>query len=580
MLTGITLENFKAFKEPQFIRIKPITLVYGPNNAGKSSIIQALAFLKHVNDTLGNCDPMTVDYGGESLYLGSWLDLVHGHDQAATMRISLHFENCCIRWSFGWHEHGPKILSFIFFNNEKPIGEEAIARGVNSAGAADLKWSVELNSKHPLWGKYKSLIWKTISEFHRANHIETTDDDHDSPEERKCLHPEKDSICKKIEYLKDLFDSAYETWFVEEWRQIPVAYDLNRECNPVSLFPGLVNYFGRPNDNAHNDDQGISPNYDRIWFNCSDNELLQYSKKIVEILETPGFDLHKNTTFIDKMLSTVGMAEETILQGPNVKTMFSSGYYNSPITRPYHVGAFRKEADLLLKRNSSNKNKKHCDDGFFSSDMRDLYGVNKALEQLEVDYTIEDRIVMTVSFKPGEVKLDDLTNAEVHHSDTEIVCVDKSGRSHSLLSVGSGVSVILPIIMALGTFRSKFLSIEEPESHIHPRLQANLADIILSSTMSKADNQTLVETHSEHLILRILRRIRETTEKDYSDWSDDLIKACPNGLRPEDVSVLYVEPAKAGEEGAKVIELPVTLDGDFSRPWPGGFFAERSKELF
>ncbi len=51
MLTGITLVNFKAFKEPQFIPIKPITLVFGPNNAGKSSIIHALAFLKHFHHT-------------------------------------------------------------------------------------------------------------------------------------------------------------------------------------------------------------------------------------------------------------------------------------------------------------------------------------------------------------------------------------------------------------------------------------------------------------------------------------------------------------------------------------------------
>jgi predicted ATPase len=211
----------------------------------------------------------------------------------------------------------------------------------------------------------------------------------------------------------------------------------------------------------------------------------------------------------------------------------------------------------------------------------DFYGVNAMLKQIEIDYTIKNRIVKTVSFKPGEVNFEDLSNAEVVHSDKELVCVDKEGKTHSLLSVGSGVSVILPLIMALSQqSRREFLSIEEPESHIHPRLQANLADIILASTMGKVGAQTLIESHSEHLILRILRRIRETTAKDYSDWSDDLIKACTNGLRPEDVSVLYVEPAKAGEEGAKVIELPVTLDGDFSRPWPGGFFAERDKELF
>jgi hypothetical protein len=79
------------------------------------------------------------------------------------------------------------------------------------------------------------------------------------------------------------------------------------------------------------------------------------------------------------------------------------------------------------------------------------------------------------------------------------------------------------------------------------------------------------------LILRILRRIRETTEKDFTDWPEALKNACPNGIRPEDVAVLYVEP---GEEGAMVVELPVTADGDFSRPWPSGFFTERAKELY
>jgi hypothetical protein len=41
--------------------------------------------------------------------------------------------------------------------------------------------------------------------------------------------------------------------------------------------------------------------------------------------------------------------------------------------------------------------------------------------------------------------------------------------------------------------------------------------------------------------------------------------------------VLYVQP---GDQGSEVIELPVTADGDFRVPWPGGFFAERVTEIF
>ena len=47
-LTKLTLKNFKAFKETQEIPLKPITLIFGPNSAGKSSIFHALAYLRHV----------------------------------------------------------------------------------------------------------------------------------------------------------------------------------------------------------------------------------------------------------------------------------------------------------------------------------------------------------------------------------------------------------------------------------------------------------------------------------------------------------------------------------------------------
>ena len=49
-LTHLLLGNFKAFKRTQRIPIRPITLIYGKNNSGKSSIIQALLYAEHVRD--------------------------------------------------------------------------------------------------------------------------------------------------------------------------------------------------------------------------------------------------------------------------------------------------------------------------------------------------------------------------------------------------------------------------------------------------------------------------------------------------------------------------------------------------
>ena len=152
----------------------------------------------------------------------------------------------------------------------------------------------------------------------------------------------------------------------------------------------------------------------------------------------------------------------------------------------------------------------------------------------------------------------------------DIVLLDKrNGTSVSHRDVGIGVSQVLPVLVSAYASSENLVTIEQPEIHLHPALQAELGDVFLESALGAGGNTFLLETHSEHLILRILRRIRETTE-------GRLPEGCP-AVRPEQVAVLYVQP---GSDGAEVVHIPVTPDGEFERPWPDGFFAERAKELY
>ena len=48
-LTGVYLENFQSIKNPTYINLEKLTFLYGPNSAGKSSIIDALKILEHVS---------------------------------------------------------------------------------------------------------------------------------------------------------------------------------------------------------------------------------------------------------------------------------------------------------------------------------------------------------------------------------------------------------------------------------------------------------------------------------------------------------------------------------------------------
>ena len=78
-----------------------------------------------------------------------------------------------------------------------------------------------------------------------------------------------------------------------------------------------------------------------------------------------------------------------------------------------------------------------------------------------------------------------------------------------------------------------------------------------------------IETHSEHLILRILRRIRQTTD-------NELPEHIPP-VKPDDVCVLWVDNLG---DGTTIQRLRIDERGEFIDRWPKGFFSERAEELY
>ena len=134
--------------------------------------------------------------------------------------------------------------------------------------------------------------------------------------------------------------------------------------------------------------------------------------------------------------------------------------------------------------------------------------------------------------------------------------------------VGVGISQILPIVVAaLDPARPGITGIEQPELHVHPKIQVELGDLFAQGV--DHGGVFLIETHSEHLMLRLLRRIEET-------HSGELPKGKP-ALRPEQVSVVFVERVH-GELRATPLRIDET--GEFIDRWPHGFFDERAEELF
>ncbi len=135
---------------------------------------------------------------------------------------------------------------------------------------------------------------------------------------------------------------------------------------------------------------------------------------------------------------------------------------------------------------------------------------------------------------------------------------DILGAEVPAVECGFGYSQILPILLALADSDNEVVCISEPESHIHPRLQAGIGSLFLD-VYRKSGKQIIAETHSEHIVLRIQRLIR-----------------CGE-MTPDEVSVLYVSKTP---EGSTIKRLHLDEKGRFIDAWPKGFFAERDDELF
>jgi len=139
--------------------------------------------------------------------------------------------------------------------------------------------------------------------------------------------------------------------------------------------------------------------------------------------------------------------------------------------------------------------------------------------------------------------------------------IGDSSQSVTIVDVGFGVSQLLPIIVAgLRANRGDTLIFEQPESHLHPRIQEALADFFI--LLHRLGKRVIVETHSDHLINGLRIRIAE-------DQTDTL---------RNDVQVAFVRIPKAKGEGSLIEPLQFDEYGMIIN-WPPEFMSDGMKQM-
>jgi hypothetical protein len=171
--------------------------------------------------------------------------------------------------------------------------------------------------------------------------------------------------------------------------------------------------------------------------------------------------------------------------------------------------------------------------------------VNSALSRLGVAYAL--------SVEPQKLEAFEGAGAEA------VVLTDTVNNVRvGMQDVGYGVGQVIPLIAEVMTLGSRTLLIEQPELHLHPGLQAELGEVLADAVKRNPHGQIIAETHSEHVILRIQKLIRQQI------------------IPPELVSIVYIDRDK--NYGGRKTRIGIDEKGEFTVRWPQGFFRERLME--
>lgn len=174
-----------------------------------------------------------------------------------------------------------------------------------------------------------------------------------------------------------------------------------------------------------------------------------------------------------------------------------------------------------------------------------LRSVNRWFDELELDYQLA---VPRLS-----------SQVELIGEQASITLLDKRRTEVTLVDVGFGINQVLPVIIeGVAAPPGSIICVEQPEIHLHPRLQAKLADMVVET--AQQGKQWIIETHSEMLIRQIQTRIADPRDS----------------LSVEDVSVIYV---LRGNESSTTEYMEMDEYGEFIKNWPDGFFDDASKKI-
>ncbi len=428
----IRWKNFRGFRDTGWLEIKPLTILIGANNAGKTSLVAPLLLM---DQTLSSPDQhMPLVTRGNLYDAGTFADLIRNHDKSNELFFGIRFH---------LHEHHDKV---------RPVDDYP-------PGCLELTFGAGKTAEEVLLKRYA-----VFDVFNR-------------PYLYRSLQAAGNYSLAGIPtaHLKSL-----EHKVIRESRPTRFFF------TPTTLLAGLQPKEGKGSSRS-------------VSFSSS---FVLYITVISEVFA-------QIRSLFDR-LSYIGPLRERPRK-----------YYQLTGETPKTVGSRGERAPNLVRRRFATLKK----------ELNRWVGEFELGDQIEYKDMAED--LFSILFKKAK------------------------GRTHNISGSGFGASQVFPLIVqAVASKPRDIIIAEQPEIHLNPRLQIVLADLFVEC--ASKNRTVIVETHSEHLLLRVRRLVAS------------------GKIPAQNVAIYFVE-RKAAE--SVVTLVPIQKNGHIEpQSWPTGFFGETLSE--
>lgn len=448
MIDKILLENFKAFETAE-IKIKPITVLVGTNNSGKTSLMQSIGLIQQT--LIRGCTEILTFRDRDNLDLGDFDAVLHQNAIQKYMRFKFDFsDGTYFDVRIGKNENSELYVKNFACNN----------------------------------GKFEYVIGDIIRE---------QDKNKEKPEYY---------VAKEFQFNSRIYD---------EYK---------------NMYPQLKPFFYRENF------------FFRITLFKDKIDIDKLLEDFTRNLKTPESGEKKiRKIFVDLMNFFLNMQTMSSSFYENIKRDFDTVKYIGPIRDTAHrsyeirtyndVGFTGKDAVQILAQDTNVKSNVET---YFKN----------------MGFATSLQVPMLGNKKNFEVKLKTkITDKEVNFAD-----------------VGCGTAQILPVIVqSLITKKESLIIVEQPEAHLHPKIQADLADFFIN--FASNERRFLLETHSDYFIERLRYGIMNGT------------------LLPENIAIYYVEQDET-KKSSTITKIELNSKGQYSN-LPSGYITnfrlEETREM-